>query len=190
MHRRPLLELLDLYAGRCPDEQDEVERVRALVRSHTDCFERDCLPGHITASSWIVSQDGLRCLLTHHRKLGRWLQLGGHADGDPDPEAVALREAQEESGMNDFVLVVPEDGCPVVDVDVHVIPAWRADPAHEHHDVRFVFRAGAGQPLSISQESTELAWFEWAGLDAVGADQSLLRLARKARALLEAKSIL
>ena len=78
----------------------------------------------------------------------------------------------------------------VHDVDVHVIPAWRADPAHEHHDVRFVFRAGAGQPLSISQESTELAWFEWAGLDAVGADQSLLRLARKARALLEAKSIL
>jgi len=190
MHRRALLGLLDRYVRRCGDEVDEVMRVRALVTAHPNCFDRDCFPGHITASSWVVSHDARRCLLTHHRKLGRWLQLGGHADGDCDPEAVALREAQEESGMQDFDLVLPLDGCSVVDVDVHRIPAYGAEPEHEHHDIRFLLRARAGQPLSISEESTELTWFEWSDLQSVGGDDSLLRLASKARVLLEANAIL
>lgn len=190
MHRRPLLALLGHYLERHPEEAGEGGRVRDLVEARAGCFGRRCLPGHITASSWIVTEDGQRCLLTHHRKLGRWLQLGGHADGDPDVAAVALREAREESGMREFEFVVPEDGCPVVDVDIHTIPPHGGEPEHEHHDVRFLLRARAGQVLAISEESTDLRWFEWHAVDHETADESLLRLARKARALLDARSAL
>ena len=189
MHRRPLLALLALYVARHPDEASDVERVRRLVTAQPTCFERSCAPGHITASSWIVSEDGRRCLLTHHRKLERWLQLGGHADGDPEVAAVALREAREESGMSEFELIEPEAGCPVIDIDVHAIPPWGSEPEHEHHDIRFLFRAVAGQELQISEESNDLDWFEWRELGSLGADESILRLARKARALLEAKAL-
>lgn len=189
MHRRPLLALLGRYLERHPGEAVEVGRVRGLVEAHPDCFERRCLPGHITASCWIVTEDGQRCLLTHHRKLGRWLQLGGHADGDPDVVAVALREAREESGMRDFELVVPAGGCPVVDVDIHTIPPHGHEPEHEHHDVRFLFRARSGQTLAISEESNDLRWFDWRSVASETADESLLRLARKARGLLDAESV-
>ena len=189
VHRDPLLALLERYLQRHPDEEGEVERVRALVREHGDCFDRTCMPGHVTASCWIVSDDGQRCLMTHHRKLGRWLQLGGHADGDPDTGAVALREAQEESGMQAFALVRPPDGCAVVDVDVHTIPARPGEPEHEHHDVRYLLRAGAGQRLRISDESNDLRWFGWDELAHAEPDESVWRLARKARAILAAHGV-
>ena len=88
-----------------------------------DCFDRTCRPGHITAAAWILSADRRRSLLTHHRKLDRWLQLGGHADGQWHVEEVALREAREESGLTRFD-IVPIDGVLMpFDVDVHEIPA-------------------------------------------------------------------
>jgi len=188
MHRQPLLEQLARYLVRHPEERSEVGRVQRLVTVHRDCFERSCLPGHVTGSNWIVSDDGARCLLTHHRKLGRWLQLGGHADGDPDVARVALREAREESGMRDFDPVVPADGCAILDVDVHAIPALGTEPAHEHHDIRFLWRARSGQSLEISEESTDLAWFTWDALDEIGADDSILRLARKAQRVLASEA--
>ena len=184
MSRRSLLEQLARYRLRHPGEGDEIDQVVQLVESHVDCFERSCLPGHITGSSWIVSEAGDRCLLTHHRKLGRWLQLGGHADGESDVAAVALREAREESGLRDFEPVIPRDGCAILDVDVHEIPARGDEPAHEHHDVRFLFRARDGQTLAISDESNDLDWFAWERLEGIGADASMLRMAHKARAIL------
>ena len=187
MHRRQLTELLADYAQRNSGEQSCVERVSELVRKYPNCFERSCLPGHVTASAWIVSADRRRFLLTHHRKLGRWLQLGGHADGDPDVFAVALREAREESGMETFDwLGAPGDGSdPVpIDVDVHRIPARPGEPAHEHHDIRFLLAARPGQELKISAESVALKWFAWERLESDFSEQSLLRLGRKARALL------
>ena len=128
-------------------------------------------------------------LLTHHRKLGRWLQLGGHADGDPDSAAPsALREAREESGMDAFRCGragrAADGGVLPIDVDVHVIPARPGEPEHEHHDVRFLLVAAPDQPLVISDESNDLRWFAWRELDEVGEDESVLRLARKARRVL------
>jgi len=173
--------MLDRYLEREPRERACVERIRALVEARDDCFERTCLPGHITASAWIVSPDGGACLLTHHRKLERWLQLGGHADGEPDLVAVALREAREESGMQHFdVLSRDGEGVPVpLDVDVHVIPARGAEPEHEHHDIRFLLRARPGQGLVASDESIDLRWFEPDALRAVSDEESVLRMARK-----------
>ncbi len=187
MHRRPLLRLLDRYRSlHPPGETAALDRICALVSQRPDCFERSCLPAHVTASAWIASHDRKRFLLTHHRKLDRWLQLGGHADGDPDVMGVALREAQEESGMRDFSWLSHNgaEGPVPLDIDVHAIPACRDEPAHEHHDVRFLLVAAAGQALQISAESSDLVWFELAQLEQVASDESLLRLGRKARSLL------
>ena len=95
MHRRNLLEAIDSYSARYPQEVGVVERFKELVKNHADCFDRDCWHGHITGSAWLVSPDQQRVLLTHHRKLNMWLQLGGHSDGDPSTDEVAMREAQE-----------------------------------------------------------------------------------------------
>lgn len=182
MHRRPLLDLIDAYEGRHPDERGCIGRIRQLVTAHPNCFERDCLPGHITASTWILSHDHSHFLLTHHRKLGRWLQLGGHVDGDPNVHDAALREAREESGMRAFEFF---DRAPL-DLDVHQIPARGEDPEHEHHDIRFLLIASPRQELRISDESIDLRWFPCAALEQVVDDESTLRMGRKARAVLPA----
>src|SRR5437762_13333715 len=122
MSRQPLLHMLARYREAFPDEAAMVDRICRLVECHANCFERTCRPGHITGAAWILSADRRRALLTHHRKLDRWLQLGGHADGEWQVDQVALREAQEESGMAAFNFV-PIDGTLLpLDLDVHEIP--------------------------------------------------------------------
>lgn len=163
--------------------------MQRLVESRGDCFERHCWAGHVTASAWLLSPDGRRFLLTHHRKLGRWLQLGGHAEGDPDPASVALREAREESGLLDLRFAYAADAPVPIDLDVHPIPARGADPAHDHHDVRFVLVAAPGQTIAVSDESNALEWFEMDDLESVADDDSVLRLGLKVRRLLEAGAL-
>lgn len=180
MHRRPLNDLLDRYARAFADEVEQVARFRAFVEAHDDCLVRTCRPGHITASAWIVSPDGGAALLTHHRKLGRWLQLGGHVDGEPQVELAALREAQEESGMREFTFV-PWAGAELVplDLDVHPIPARGDEPRHDHWDVRFLLQAGPGQDLVVSAESRDLRWVPFGELENYTREESVLRLLRK-----------
>jgi 8-oxo-dGTP pyrophosphatase MutT (NUDIX family) len=138
-------------------------------------FEREQLDGHFTGSAWLVSADGEKVLLTHHRKLGRWLQLGGHADGDSDLASVALREAEEESGL-DGLSVLPD----IFDVDRHWIPERKHEPGHWHYDVRYVVTAGASEAFAVSEESLELAWVSVRNLaEADDTDESLRRMARK-----------
>jgi 8-oxo-dGTP pyrophosphatase MutT (NUDIX family) len=184
MHRQPLIERLLRYRRACPAEAATVDRFVAFATAHADCLWRSCPPGHITASAWILDGDGRRALLHHHRKLGRWLQLGGHVDGEAAVERAALREAIEESGMAHFGLV-PWAGAEVVpfDLDVHPIPAHGGEPAHEHWDVRFLLRAAAGQHLARSAESNDLRWFTAAEVLQATGEQSVLRLLRKAQAL-------
>jgi 8-oxo-dGTP pyrophosphatase MutT (NUDIX family) len=181
MHRRLLLELLERHLAARPGDRAVVARVSAFVRAHPDCFLRSCREGHITGSAWILSADHRHALLTHHRKLDRWLQLGGHSDGESDPRQVALREAREESGLVDFrFLPEAEDPLPL-DLDVHPIPAHGGEPSHLHLDLRFLLVAEAGQELRASAESKELRWFERARLSEWVHEESLLRLERRAR---------
>ena len=184
MHRRPLLSLLDAYETRHPGEAEPVGRIRALVTGHADCFQRTCAPGHITGSAWIVSHDRRRCLLTHHKKLGRWLQLGGHADGETEIHEVALREAREESGMSAFTLVRTDGRALPFDVDVHLIPARGDEPEHEHHDIRYLLVAAPGQTARMSDESHDLRWYTDTELQQVSDEESVLRMMRKARRIL------
>lgn len=167
------LRLFDGYAARHPDE--DISVFRELVSTASDAAERTRVQGHLTGSAWLVSADGERVLLTHHRKLGRWLQLGGHADGDVDLARAALREAEEESGLHD--LVVEAD---VFDLDRHRIPARGSEAEHWHYDVRFVVHARGSQAFAISEESHALAWRNVREvLHDATADESMRRMAHK-----------
>jgi 8-oxo-dGTP pyrophosphatase MutT (NUDIX family) len=173
--RLPLARLFDDYLARHPAEAAVVALFRELLADDGPVFERARLAGHFTGSAWVVSADGERVLLTHHRKLGRWLQLGGHADGDAHLPRVALREAEEESGLVDLV-VDPA----ILDLDRHAIPARGTEPEHWHYDVRFVVRATGGEDFAVGEESLALAWKPVAEIAAdPEADESLRRMARK-----------
>lgn len=137
-------------------------------------FSRARPAGHFTGAAWLVSADGARVLLTQHRKLRRWLQLGGHADGEADLGAVALREAEEESGLQGLIA---EGG--IFDLDRHWIPERADVPGHWHFDVRYVIRAGTSETFQVSEESLDLAWVEIDSLLAdPSTDESLRRMAR------------
>ena len=147
----------------------------AFRDSSPEVFHRDHPPGHFTGSAWLVSRDGERVLLTHHRKLGRWLQLGGHADGDRELARVALREAEEESGLADL-RVEPA----IFDLDRHWIPARGDEPGHWHYDVRYVVRATGSECFTVSDESLALAWMPIEALVAdPTTDASLRRMAQR-----------
>ncbi|KRA52601.1 NUDIX hydrolase [Pseudoxanthomonas sp. Root65] len=168
-----LREHLAAYGRRWPAETEVVGQFLALLDDPADPFLRERLEGHLTGGVWLVSGDGRRVLLTHHRKLDRWLQLGGHADGDTDMARVTLKEAEEESGLSD--LSVEGD---IFDLDRHWIPERKEVPGHWHYDVRYVVRANGGEDYVVSEESLDLAWREIASL-ADDADASIRRMARK-----------
>jgi 8-oxo-dGTP pyrophosphatase MutT (NUDIX family) len=173
--RLPLARLFDDYLARYPGESEVVGLFRALLAEDGPVFERARLAGHFTGSAWVVSADGQRVLLMHHRKLDRWLQLGGHADGDVHLPRVALREAEEESGLVDLA-VDPA----ILDLDRHAIPARGSEPEHWHYDVRFVVRATGSEEFVLNEESLALAWKPVADIaEDPAADESLRRMARK-----------
>jgi 8-oxo-dGTP pyrophosphatase MutT (NUDIX family) len=160
-----------------PAESQMLELFRELIggRHGADPFQRERESGHFTGSAWLVSADSERVLLTHHRKLNRWLQLGGHADGDSDLAAVALREAEEESGLTD--LTVEPD---IFDLDRHLIPARGDEPEHWHYDVRFVVRAHGSEDFTVGDESHDLAWRSIGELVSdESVDESVRRMAAK-----------
>ncbi|MDR2107333.1 MAG: NUDIX hydrolase [Holosporaceae bacterium] len=156
MHRQNLTEKLDRYYPK--DNREKSDRIKILrfLRDHENCFERSLSVGHFTASCWLENRDGTKFLLTLHRKVKMWLQLGGHADGDPDLIRVALKEAREESGLKNIGLLSEE----IFDVGVHPIPEYKGTPAHYHYDVRFLMRAeDENETIQISEESEDLQWF-------------------------------
>lgn len=164
------------YGERHPQDAALVAEYRTFLASHHSVFERTHASGHFTGSAWVVSADGERALLTHHRKLGLWLQPGGHADGDRDLARVALREAEEETGVARLQLESRE----IFDLDRHPIPARKLDPEHLHWDVRYVVRAGEDERFVVSEESHALAWRAVRDVAAdEHADASVRRMARR-----------
>lgn len=175
MIRNSLKALLDSYITDDVEEMSMLKEMIDFVASHEQCFERTLIPGHVTASGWIISQTGDEVLLMHHRKLDRWFQPGGHCDGNPDVFAVAQKEIEEETGLTEFSAV--QGG--IFDVDIHLIPANSKDAAHHHYDVRFLFQADVATELIINSESLDLRWIPLTNVAAFNNSESILRMVRK-----------
>jgi 8-oxo-dGTP pyrophosphatase MutT (NUDIX family) len=174
-HQQAWLKLVEEYALAYPAERRVATLFARFMTADGQAAARERRDGHLTGSAWLVSGDGRRALLTHHRKLDRWLQLGGHADGDTDLARVALREAEEESGLAGLA-----GERHIFDLDRHRIPARGEDPEHWHYDVRFVVHARGGEAFAVSDESHALAWVDIASIASDPArDESLRRMANR-----------
>ena len=146
--------LIQYYIKSFPEE-NAATRMLDFYRNVPNCFQKDNQIGHFTGSAWVVSPDRTQILMTHHKKLNMWLQLGGHADGSEDLINVAMREAKEESGFENFILVSDK----IFDLDIHEIPATSADTKHIHYDVRFLLEADPeNNEIIISDESHDVRW--------------------------------
>lgn len=135
-------------------DQDMADRICRLIADEELAFSKRLLSGHVTASVFLINITRDKVLLTHHAKLQKWLQLGGHCDGIKDPFYNAHKEAYEESGLTRIDPVSRQ----ILDIDIHPIPEHKGVPAHEHYDVRYLFEADEKEPLNISDESNDLKW--------------------------------
>lgn len=169
-----ILQLMD-YRNHWPDESQVATRFIEFLSANPDCFERSLQRGHVTGSAWLVDASGSHVLLTHHKKLGMWIQLGGHADGDSDILRVALREAREESGLSSIEQISPK----IFDIDVHQIPGRPDEPEHLHWDIRYALRATGDEECVPTDETHELRWVEIANLNRLTQEESMLRMAVK-----------
>lgn len=174
MNRKSLVEFFKTYTTAYPEEQIFIEEFLSLLQ-HPDCFERTHVPGHITGSAWITDSQKQFALLVHHGKLNRWMQPGGHADGDENILRVALKEAEEETGLRDFrvVSLIP------FDIDIHWIPARNDFPMHRHYDVRFLLEADLKLQPTVSDESHDVKWVRLDELQQFTKERSVLRMKEK-----------
>ena len=153
-NRQSLIAELNKFQSFDSQESVAVKRTVAFLKDEPRAFERECLNGHLTASAYVVDESGQYLLLTHHLKLDKWVQLGGHCDGEEDVLAVAKREVSEEAGLTDYV--ARED---IFDVDVHDIPEYKGVPPHLHYDIRYLFTARKSSKLLRQRnESKKLKW--------------------------------
>lgn len=154
MKRELLKKLLNNYF---PDNTQEVafkSLILDFIEKNADCFERTLTIGHITASAFLLNKNCSEVLLMHHNKLDNWFQLGGHCDGESDVLNVAIKEAQEESGIENIVPVIKT----IFDIDVHIIPGNIKEKEHYHYDIRFLLKVDSNEEIIQNSESKELRW--------------------------------
>lgn len=179
--------LLDLLSSHAPHDEAEragLTKLRGFVETAAAPFDRATPEGHVTGSAMVLDPAG-RALLLFHARLGLWLQPGGHCEPGESAFDAALREATEESGLTDLARVDPPWG-PVLDVDVHPIPASekRREPAHFHHDVCFLLRTERPEQARIDpDESHALRWLGPDELLSLPLDPATRRRLAKAFAL-------
>jgi 8-oxo-dGTP pyrophosphatase MutT (NUDIX family) len=183
-----LLEELRAHVAGDERERASLERLVEFVSTAPDPLSRTASTSHVTGSAVVASPDGRTFLLVRHRRLGRWLQPGGHVDPeDASVQAAALREAREETGAADVEPV--EDGGGILDVDVHPIPAFQDRPAHVHYDVRYLATSRSEAGPGEVEEVTGVAWLTLEESLARGVDESLARSLRKAIARLDGRPV-
>jgi 8-oxo-dGTP pyrophosphatase MutT (NUDIX family) len=145
-----------------------------LISTYSNCFERSLLIGHITGSAFIVDESRRNVLLMHHTKLDKWLQPGGHCDGNTNVLAVAKKEVLEETGIR-----IETSEADIFDIDIHAIPERKGIPPHEHYDIRFLFEVPDGTAFIQNEESLALKWVPIDKITDFTMEESILRMVEK-----------
>jgi 8-oxo-dGTP pyrophosphatase MutT (NUDIX family) len=174
MKRNNLIKLLERY-NPVGDEAVAKAEMLKFIRANENCFDREFKIGHITGSSWLINKQGDKALLMHHAKLDKWLQLGGHADGESDILAVAIKEASEESGIK----AIEPKSSDIFDIDIHKIPANKKDKEHFHYDVRFLLQVTSEENIEVNEESKELRWISKDKKELPTNEMSVVRMFQK-----------
>ncbi|MGW0804418.1 NUDIX hydrolase [Nonomuraea sp. NPDC002799] len=172
-----------LSAWIAPTPEEEALRTEFLdhLDAHDDAMLRECVPGHLTATTAVLSPDGSQVLLTLHPKAGKWLPMGGHCEvADTSLAEVALREAWEESGISGLELLPGP-----LAVDRHEV--WCHPPLSWHLDVEYAAVAPPGAAAVISDESLDLRWFPVDEIPELS-DDATRRLAARGQAALRLRS--
>ena len=183
MAMTPVREQLSGYRPVDAREAEFLSRMLVLGQTLEACERSHFSPGHFTASAFVLSPDRRDLVLIHHKKLGIWVQPGGHVEAsDADLQSAARREVLEEVGLAELTPFA-SNASAVFDVDIHTIPARKADPAHEHFDVRFAFIANT-RDLVHSEEVADLRWVPLADIEQMATDESVMRAVKKLRTLL------
>ncbi len=165
-------------------DKSAVALFKDFVERNAKCFDRSNMPGHITGSALVLNQDLSKVLLTHHKKLGMWLQLGGHADGHHIAHEVAMTEALEESGLKGLEFLSYErdifgttKAFPPIpfDLDRHLIPANHRDAEHYHYDVRYLLISTTPDAPIVSDESHDVGWFTFEQARKLTSEASMIR---------------
>jgi len=176
--RTQLIELLDAHASADAFESSYRQRMLSLVSSPGDPFSRSRFdPGHFTVSAFVLSPEGSSLLMIFHAKLERWLQPGGHVDpSDTSLRVAARREVIEETGLRDEAFV--DEIETAFDLDIHAIPRNETEPAHLHHDLRFLFRVGS-MPASSPGHRHDVRWVGLEEATALNSEPAMTRILRK-----------
>ena len=176
LKRQQLKQLLIKYKRKHTDELSTVESAIKFLDSTPLCFNRSNLYGHFTGSAWVLDTTRQWVLMTHHRQLNLWLQLGGHADSCSDLLGVALDEAREESGLTGFKVLSQN----IFDLDIHPIPKYKDIPPHVHFDIRFIIEnTRGGKNIIVSNESHDVAWIHKNDVLNKNPEESMVRMLKK-----------
>lgn len=175
MDKEAIVEALHAYREKFVDENDKVARFITYLKNAKTFLGKTNSQGHITSSSWVVNKNKTKVLLTNHKKLDRWLQLGGHTEEGESLYESACREVAEESGIDRFLTVSKA----IYDLDIHWIPKFKNTHGHYHYDVRYLFEADENLQITVSDESHDVKWVEVAHINAYTSSDSILRMVNK-----------
>lgn len=176
MDKASFIDSLKLYNPSDQKEKGYKDQFLELLKIE-NCYTRESLKAHFTASAWVTTPEHDKVLLLHHAKLDRWLQPGGHADGETDLLAVAQKELLEETGVDATL-----SGQTFFDIDIHTIPEHKSVPEHQHFDVRYHFIVDEKTTIRQNEESRDIKWFKIDKVaEVTGGEDSILRMITKTR---------
>jgi 8-oxo-dGTP pyrophosphatase MutT (NUDIX family) len=175
MSQKLLSNLLNNYFPIDISENKYKEKMILYLQNEPNCFERSLLKGHFTGSAFVINRTKTKTILVNHAKLNRWLQPGGHCDGDTNVANVALKEVMEETGLKKLEIVENE----IFDIDIHSIPQRKNVPEHLHLDVRFLIYADEDEIITGSDESTDVKWFAIEEVEQFNCEWSIMRMVDK-----------
>ncbi len=179
LNQQNVLSLLESHRAISEKEKQDTQKTINFVQSTAQFWQRETLPGHLTASAWIINATYHATILVHHKKLNLWFQPGGHIENDRHLLTAAKREAIEETGITPLDMISNK----IFDIDVHSIPENKSVPQHLHFDIRFAFLADTAAQLQVSDESHDVRWISFEKLPEFNNDVSIARMAEKTRRL-------